>query len=1057
VPPFQFVSTTKVMRSFAVLIAAAVLAALTHAQASGSGTVTTSSNVLPLTMELVIGGRNETRNRAPINGTASTAITPHIARLARDPLTGNLVGNDYARKTFYLIDPATGAVELIAMPSNAQFVRDFALVAIPQGKSDVPLTTFFMLTNGNALYNATLNMTDSPPSLSRFNLMVLSFPAAALEAKDEKLFALLAAGSEPAVSVSHVDTFDSGPGTFATSSFMGRDLNATGYTAMALARAQAADTVYVFDYARSVVEKLVGDAVSHVAGSRLFGLTDGAADVAAFGRMSAMAVDDSTGHLYLFDDFQAQLRRVYATTGDVQTVPIEFGFSSPLNNWSPGPMLFAPTGGATKLFMFDFHAQATFRFGVPAFAAPTTAAKDAFAVAVVPELRRLFTVGSMNTASTVNGYRDAARISSPTCFHRAPGARSFYFCEFSYNLRAFSPLGAVTTIRTFPTSFPVYQTLLGAATDDTFREEAVVWVSRRQYVSGAPSANYGYYVARSTKISTTNFAGNVSGYADGVGDAARFEVSSRIGLAFANGYLYAADKHRIRRINTTTANVSTVVNGFAEVYAIAADRHGYLFTADYTAAVVYKVSPTAVVSRIAGSGWRRDNTDGTGDAASFYYMSGLDVADDGVVYVADTNGHIRRIGTDHAVTTWYLPVGTLISSVQYICAANGRLTVAVDNTAWHVFLPPAMTPAPTVAGDTLTSAPEAPAKGFFAQTADAVEPSGTTAPVMLTDVVMTVGRGWSGDAHREDGAKDAAQFGNLGRVTLNPKTGELVVIDGNGIRLVDPLTGATSTLYHNDTDSPVRAVAVTARGDYYFTSGRTLSRIYFNATNGAEKLPVREMRAYPSGLCLSPDDSTLYFVEDYNRVIAHTISSGGAAQVTPSADMQYLVFDTLQDVVLINAGTSLLVYDYAKRIIFKVGIASATVTVFARVAPGLLTLHADAAGYVYVVRADNVIDRYTAAGEKTTIAIGAQPEGVVVVGEHMYVAWGGTNQLQKLAKPSYAPPGTGAEEEVDAMSSGTTAAVAIVVGGIAAAGMATVAAVLVSRAPMPKPGGTEPI
>ena len=156
-----------------------------------------------------------------------------------------------------------------------------------------------------------------------------------------------------------------------------------------------------------------------------------------------------------------------------------------------------------------------------------------------------------------------------------------------------------------------------------------------------------------------------AGFADGVGTSARFNFPVGVTVAL-DGTLYVADaaNHRIRRIDPATAAVSTLAgNGaagfhdevgafarFAAPSGVTVALDGTLYVADAGNHSIRRIDPvTAAVSTLAGDG-TAGFVDGVGTTARFNRPVGVAVASDGVLYVTDViNNAIRRIDPGSAV------------------------------------------------------------------------------------------------------------------------------------------------------------------------------------------------------------------------------------------------------------------------------------------------------------------------------------------------------------------------------------------------------------------------
>lgn len=168
----------------------------------------------------------------------------------------------------------------------------------------------------------------------------------------------------------------------------------------------------------------------------------------------------------------------------------------------------------------------------------------------------------------------------------------------------------------------------------------------------------------------SNFVGKPGGPGNVDGPAltkARFQSPQSIARD-ASGNLFVADtnNHTIRKI--TPAGMVTTFAGkagtpgstngtgssarFSYPYQIAFGPGGVLYVADYANNCIRKVTPSGVVSTLAGLAGSYDYADGTGAAARFRGPVGIAVDSAGNVYVADYgNQIIRKVTSSGVVTT----------------------------------------------------------------------------------------------------------------------------------------------------------------------------------------------------------------------------------------------------------------------------------------------------------------------------------------------------------------------------------------------------------------------
>jgi sugar lactone lactonase YvrE len=163
----------------------------------------------------------------------------------------------------------------------------------------------------------------------------------------------------------------------------------------------------------------------------------------------------------------------------------------------------------------------------------------------------------------------------------------------------------------------------------------------------------------------TTFAGNGTncGFADGSGSNSSFTLPMGITLDSV-GTLYVTDYGAIRKI-TAAGVVTTLAGGtnvgsvdamgsaaeFDYTRGIAVDSEGNAYVTDSGNYTIRKITPSGVVTTLAGLAKTRGNADGVGSAARFGGVCGLAFdKTTSSLYVTDLDT-IRRIGLDGTVTT----------------------------------------------------------------------------------------------------------------------------------------------------------------------------------------------------------------------------------------------------------------------------------------------------------------------------------------------------------------------------------------------------------------------
>ncbi len=270
--------------------------------------------------------------------------------------------------------------------------------------------------------------------------------------------------------------------------------------------------------------------------------------------------------------------------------------------------------------------------------------------------------GKRGTPSTLDGSRGDARFSILRGI-TVDRAGNVYVAD-SYTIRKITPAGDVSTLAG---KAGTPGTVDGAGGEARFSIPSGVAVD--------DSGNV--YVADTYTIRKITPAGVVStlagtlrhaGSADGTGAAARFSDQAKDVAVDKEGNVYVADTYNntIRKI-TPSGVVNTVAGmagqmgaaegtgadaSFSRPQGIAVDRDGNVYVADTYNSTIRKITPSGVVSTLAGAVGQRGHVDGPGGTARFNDPQGIAVDGRGNICVADRgNQVIRRVTPNGVVST----------------------------------------------------------------------------------------------------------------------------------------------------------------------------------------------------------------------------------------------------------------------------------------------------------------------------------------------------------------------------------------------------------------------
>jgi DNA-binding beta-propeller fold protein YncE len=131
-------------------------------------------------------------------------------------------------------------------------------------------------------------------------------------------------------------------------------------------------------------------------------------------------------------------------------------------------------------------------------------------------------------------------------------------------------------------------------------------------------------------------------FADGVGTAAGFHEP--FGIEWRDGFLYVADRlnSAVRRVDTTTAEVTTVATGLLYPRGVGVGPDGSIYVADSESHVIQRIDPDGSMEILFGQPGVPAFADGAIEDALLNFPNDVAVSPSGDLYVVDTfNDRLR--------------------------------------------------------------------------------------------------------------------------------------------------------------------------------------------------------------------------------------------------------------------------------------------------------------------------------------------------------------------------------------------------------------------------------
>ena len=393
-----------------------------------------------------------------------------------------------------------------------------------------------------------------------------------------------------------------------------------------------------------------------LAGVSNIGNADGTGSAARFYSASAVALDNA-GNLWVADTYNHTIRRI-TPIGVVTTIAGSAGNSGSADGTGSAARFFYPAGIAVdtsgSIYVTDLR-NSTIRRVTPAGMVTTLA-------------------GSAGNTGSADGTGSAARFNTPYGLTVDASGNVYVTDSGNATVRKISPAGFVTTLAGTAGNRGSSD---GTGSAAQFNNPNGISVDATDNLYVADTFNQ--TIRRITPAGVvTTLAGTAGsmGSTDGTGGAAQFSSPEGVTVdAVGNVYVADGGNCTIRKI-TPTGVVTTLAGtagslGWADGTGSAArfnfptgvviNGSNTLFITDAYNSTIRSITPAGVVTTFAGSAESRGAADGTNSAARFNFPNGVAVDSAGSVYVADTyNNSIRRITPAGVVTTLAGKAGMIV-------------------------------------------------------------------------------------------------------------------------------------------------------------------------------------------------------------------------------------------------------------------------------------------------------------------------------------------------------------------------------------------------------------
>ena len=280
--------------------------------------------------------------------------------------------------------------------------------------------------------------------------------------------------------------------------------------------------------------------------------------------------------------------------------------------------------------------------------------------------------GSPYARGSADGTGSAAQFAYPQGVAVDAAGNIFVVDNQNSTIRKVTPAGVVTT---FAGTAGIQGSADGTGPAATFLLPLGIAIDATGNLYVSDSGNNTIRKITPAGVVTT-LAGKAgpAAYADGTGSSARFSAPWGVAVDSA-GNVYVGDtNNQLIRMITPSGVVTTLAgtpgtvesadgsgpgSGFNFPAGVAVDSKGDVYVADQSNQAIRKVSPQGQISTLAGTATVFGSADGTGASARFRYPSAVAVDGSGNVYVADSGNYtVRLVSPNGVVTTLAGAVGS---------------------------------------------------------------------------------------------------------------------------------------------------------------------------------------------------------------------------------------------------------------------------------------------------------------------------------------------------------------------------------------------------------------